>query len=172
MFSESNRPFYKSAQLLPLGPVPISEYSSFIESHFSKSGKMIDDAAIEQIYEWSRGQTYSIQRICNLLFSHNSGCSTEEVRLACEQIIAIEKPILSNYSHLLTHTQWAVLRSIGKEEPLINPMGKDFISKYGLGTPSTVSSALKTLIKKELVIEEMGTYYVHDILLSRWLQSL
>ena len=68
--------------------------------------------------------------------------------------------------------QWKVLQAIAKEEPLVNPLSKEFINRYHMGATSSVSTALRMLQKNELVIEEDGTYFVHDVLLARWLQSL
>ena len=59
-----------------------------------------------------------------------------------------------------------------KDEPLVNPLSIEFINTYHLGATSSVNTALRMLQKNELVIEDEGSYFVHDVLLARWLQSL
>ena len=73
MFTEKNRPFYQSSQLMAINPIEPEEYAVFITRHFNKSGKQIEPEAIRKIYKWCRGQTYSIQRVCNYLFGFRIG---------------------------------------------------------------------------------------------------
>ena len=84
----------------------------------------------------------------------------------------ITYPLFSGYTKLLTNMQWKVLMAVAKDEPLINPLSKEFINNYHLGATSSVNTALRMLQKNELVIEDEGSYFVHDVLLARWLQSL
>ena len=172
MFSEKNRPFYRSAQLLQLNPIDLTSYKPFIRNHFKDNQKYIDETAIESIYSWSRKQTYCTQLLCNKLFGLYNNVNPENLFSVYEDIMAQESPVFSGYTKLLTRTQWEVILAIAKEEPLTNPLSKQFADKYHLGAASSVSTALKMLQKNELVIEDDGEYYVHDVLLARWLQSL
>ena len=172
MFSERNRPFYRSAQLLQLNPIMKESYEGFILDHFHKSGKVIDKTIIEDIFKWSRMQTYCIQLICNRLFGQYNNARQEDLKLVFNEILDQEGPVFSGYTKLLTKMQWNVMLAVAKEEPLVNPLSKEFVQKHQLGAFSSVSTALNMLQKNELIIEEEGTYYVHDVLLSRWLQSI
>ena len=69
MFADNSRPFYQSAQLMSLLPIPLEKYIPFILGHFNAKGKSISSEQIEMIYKWSRGQTYTIQLVCNYLYS-------------------------------------------------------------------------------------------------------
>jgi len=172
MFSEKNRPFYRSAQLVQLGPIPLTEYKSFIQLHFQSHQKKINEEAIEAIYLWCRQQTYCVQLVCNKLFGMYDQVAIETLADVFNEILEQESPLFINYGNLLTVTQWKVLQSIAKEEPLSNPLSKEFITKHFLGASSSVETAMKSLIKKELVIKDGNFYLVHDVLLSRWLQSM
>ncbi|VAW25754.1 hypothetical protein MNBD_BACTEROID06-148, partial [hydrothermal vent metagenome] len=52
---------------------------------------------------------------------------------------------------------------------------KRFLIKYSLGTPSAVSRAIESLLKKEMILHNAGVevpyYEVYDKYLMRWLQS-
>jgi uncharacterized protein len=173
MFSEKNRPFYRSAQLLQLNPIDFDVYKKFIQKHFKASGKSISAEIIKQIYSWSRGQTYCVQLICNRLYAN---CCDEvtnaDLTEVFEEILEDERFIFSYYTNMLTHTQWKVLKAIAMEEPLEKPTGKDFIQKHNLGAASTVSTALQMLMKNEIVIQDEHQYFVHDVMMARWLQKL
>jgi uncharacterized protein len=171
IFSESNRPFYKSTQMLDLRPIPLNAYSDFINKHFKKALKKIDAALIEEIVDWSRGQTYTIQLVCNKAFGANQPINSETLQRIYYEISEQEKPVFYNYMKLLTNTQWDVLRAIGLSEPVSSPYSKDFITAHGLGAQSSVSTALNALMEKELVIQENDQYFLHDVVLSRWFQQ-
>ncbi len=172
MFSGKNRPFYRSTQLQELGPISLDSYSGFIRDHFEKSRKKIDYETIKQLYEWSRSQTYCIQLVCNRLFGSFNSVNPNQLQTVYSEILDQESTVFSSYTKLLTDLQYKVLMAIAKEEPLANPLSKEFIAGHDLGAASSVSSALEMLVKNELVIRDEGKYLVHDVLLSRWLQSL
>lgn len=172
MFTERKRPFYRSAQLLQLDPIELPVYKKFISNHFKKNKKTISDECIEEIYRWSRHQTYCVQLVCNKLFGMYDTVNLQKIETVCKEIIEQESSVFGNYVNLLTYTNWQVLRSIAKAEPLRNPFSKEFLMRYQLGAVSTVGSALKTLQKKELVIKDGKEFYVHDVILARWLQTL
>ncbi|MBW6499109.1 MAG: AAA family ATPase [Bacteroidales bacterium] len=171
IFSEQNRPFYKSTQILDLRPIPLNVYHDFIKKHFKKASKKIDSTIIEEIYDWSRGQTYTIQLVCNKAFGANQAITPETLQRIYHEIIEQEKPVFYNYMKMLTNIQWDVLRAIGLSEPVSSPHSKDFITAHGLGAQSSVSSALNALVEKELVIQEKDQYFLHDVVLSRWFQQ-
>jgi uncharacterized protein len=48
---------------------------------------------------------------------------------------------------------------------------KDFIRKYKLNTPSSIQSALKTLINKELISSDNNEHMIYDVFISKWLKQ-
>jgi len=172
MFTEKNRPFYRSTQLMQLDPIDQESYRDFARHHFVSSKKSFDGKAFEDLYAWSRQQTYCVQLICNKVFGMYDGMQKDILPDIYKQILDQESLVFSGYTILLTHIQWKVLYAVAREEPLISPLANDFISRYQLGAASSVSTALKMLVKNELVIVDEGKYLVHDVLFARWLQTL
>ena len=171
MFSESNRPFYRSAQMLALEAISSAEYTDFILQHFLDNKKKIQKNHIEQILKWSRFQTYYTQVACNKLFAITDEVKDKDLPVVFNEIIDQEVPLFSNYRLLLTNVQWEVLTAIALEETVENPMSQVFLQKYSLGAASTVKTALQALIKKEMVIFWNKGYQLHDTLLCRWIQK-
>lgn len=171
IFSDQNRPFYRSTQLYGLQPIPQGIYSTFILEHFKKASLSIDDKTAETIYTWSRGQTYTIQLICNKAFALRQAVTQRALNHIYFEIIEQEKPVFYNYMKMLTKTQWEVLKAIAVSEPVANPYSTDFIKKNGLGAASSVGTALGALLEKEMVIEENNQYLLHDVILARWFQQ-
>jgi len=171
MFSESKRPFYKSCNLISLDPIPLEKYSPFIQKHFRKIDRKIPADLIESIYNWARGQTYAIQLVCNRLYGSNLVLNQHSFEKIKNEIIQEEAPVFANYFNLLTKMQWKVIHAIAKEQKVKSPQSQEFIQKYNLGAASSVRVALNMLMDKELVVQENGVYFVHDLLFSRWLES-
>ncbi|MCH7401385.1 ATP-binding protein [Belliella kenyensis] len=172
MFLEKNRPFYHSAQLLSLNPIPAEKYIPFIQGHFQAKKKSISEEIIHSIIHWARGQTYTIQLICNYLYSQCQEVKLTDVERVKADILGQQQAIFANFPKMLTKTQWKVFQAIAKEEPLQNPLSKDFINKYRLGATSSVSTAIKSLQKQELVVVDDDIYLVHEVLLARWMARL
>ncbi len=172
MFSEKNRPFYRSTQLMQLDPIDLASYKNFIRLHFESNKKSYDESTVEKIYSWCRQQTYCIQLVCNKIFGSYDGMNKGILQDIFNQILDQESLVFSGYTKLLTNMQWKVLLAVAKEEPLVNPLANEFINRNKLGAASSVSTALKMLAKNELVIIDENKFYVHDVLLARWLQRL
>jgi hypothetical protein len=172
MFTEKKRPFYQSSQLESLQPISLEAYTAFIAQHFKASKKTIEPDSITKIYSWSRGQTYTVQLVCNHLFANYKKVTDADVNTVFNQILVQQQAIYANFQKMLTRAQWNVFRAIAKEEPLQNPMSKDFLQKHNLGAASTVNTTLKALEKLKLVIKDEGNYLVHEVQLARWMASL
>ncbi len=170
MFTDRSRPFYKSAQIKSLDTIDKAVYTKFILNHFTKGKKKLKSELVKQILSWTKGQTYYVQVVCNKLYA---SASADDLTLSAifQETIEQEIPIFSTYQRLLTAFQWKVLVAVAKSEKIKNPLSKDFINQYALGTPSSVSTALKKLVNTELIARDEG-YEVQDVLLMRWLQKL
>ena len=157
---------------MQLDPIELKAYQHFAQHHFVSNKKSFDEKAFEEIYSWTRMQTYYIQLVCNKIFGSYNGINQKILDEVYQQILDQESLVFSGYTRLLTNMQWKVLLAVAKEEPLASPLANVFISRNRLGAASSVSTALKMLEKNELIIVDEDEYYVHDVLLSRWLQTL
>jgi hypothetical protein len=172
MFTDRNRPFYRSSQLLSLGPIPQEAYKPFITNHFAKASRQIEAAVLDEIFAWAKGQTYTIQLLCNHCFARGGTITTKELQEVISEILEREKSVFGSFSRLFSDAQWQLLKAIAREDFIEAPSGMAFISKYELGAASTVQSALKRLIELEFVIEDNGGYRIHDVLYGRWLAQI
>lgn len=172
MFSETARPFYRSAQVLSISSIEEQQYSQFISTFFLNGKKKISAKHIEKIFRWTRVQTYYVQLACNKLYGRSNEVTDEMLNEVFEEIIQQEIPIFSSYQSLFTSYQWKVLVAIAKAEYTKNPMSRSFIDAYDLGATSSVKTALKSLESREFVISDLQGLTIQDTLLMRWLQRL
>ena len=108
--------------------------------------------------------------LCNRLFETNLNEITEKIIL--ERLTSILKENESyyyGYRNLLTEQQYLLLKAIGKEGVVRQPSSRKFTNKHNLGATSTINSAIKSLLNKELIFKENDTYKVYDVFFSLWL---
>ena len=173
MFSDSNRPFYQSTQLMELGKIDRGSYTRFIQNKFASGRIEISEGSAKKILELTRGHTYYVQYLCNRLFETGVNIITEDIiteRLTT--ILQENESYYYGYRNLLTHQQYSLLKAIGKEDGVAQPTSNEFIIKHKLGTTSTVNSAKKSLLTKELIFKEGDKFKVYDVFFSLWLKLL
>ena len=170
MFTASSRPFYQSSDFLKLERISQDDYSAFIQSKFVESGKQITPVQILDILDWLDTYTFYVQNFFNRLWYEVEGVTEDgTIQVLKQSIINEHDYVYSGISKLITSAQYHLLTAIAKEGRIKQASGQAFISKYKLSSPSTISSALKTLVEKELVIKENEVYKVYDVFLSKWL---
>jgi len=177
MFSSAKRPFFNSTSFLHLDKIDEKIYFDFIKDNFEKHKKKIDQEAIQFILNWTFRHTFYTQYLCNQTFSLSKKSVTiAEVKAACKSIFMQNEAIFLQYRRLLTPAQWNFLIAVAKEETLVQPTAKEFLLKYKIGTSAHAKRLMKALIDKDLIIEKPTKtetlYYLYDIFLLRWLQSV
>ncbi|MFP4023438.1 MAG: AAA family ATPase [Thiohalospira sp.] len=171
LFTGPGQPFYRSTQIFELLNIHPDEYSHFIKYHLKKDNKIIEQEAINRIFDWTNLQTYYVQLVCNRLYSSYENISMELVNDTFLKILEEEQTVFSNYRNLLTFVQWRVLVALSKDAPVSEPTSGSFLRKHNISSTSTMSTAIKALQEKELIIKLKGQYIIHDTLLMRWIQQ-
>lgn len=175
MFLSSARPFYLSADMLELKAIIPEIYIPFITGHFSKCNKTIDNDTVKYVYDLFDGHTYYIQKTFNESFaatSENGICSKEIVLKAIDNIVesydTLYREILSN----IPEKQKLLLYAIAKEGEAERIMSSDFIKRHKLISASSVQSAVKKLLDKEIITEINGTYSITDRFFAIWINRI
>ena len=170
MFSERDRPFYQSTQLMELGKINADSYIVFIKKKFELGRIKITTKSAQEILNLTRNHTYYVQYLCNRLFESGERITQETIIKKLSTVLQENEPYYYGYRKLLTEQQYSLLKAIGKEDGVAQPSSKAFITKYKLGTTSTINSAIKSLLNKELIFREDNKYKVYDVFFSLWLK--
>lgn len=172
MFSHHGKPFYRSTQVFELQPIERETYTKFIQHHFHQAGKEINRECIGELFEWTAMQTYYVQLVCNRLFALDGPIDKEILHETLMAILQEEQAVFNNYRNLLSPVQWRILVALAKESAVKEPTKGSFLRKYNISAPSTMTTALRALEKKELILRIKDQYMVHDVLLMRWIQYM
>jgi predicted transcriptional regulator len=172
MFGDHSRPFYQSADLLFLDRIEIPIYADFVLSHFETSKRSISRENVEECIHWTDNHTLYSQFIFNALWGNgNKILGEKEISSTRENILSSRDSLYLNYRNLLTSNQYQLLRAIALEGGTHHPNSTEFIRKYQLGSASTINSALKTLVDKEMIYSESGRYKLYDVFQYQWFRK-
>lgn len=171
MFMSAGRPFYQSSELMYLDRINENDYNFFIRENFNRGGRNIDETSVKKVFEWTRLHTYYVQYVCNLLYEKGGKITREiEVNNVFHQIITDFEPQYINYRNLLSAHQFRLLKAIATEDGVTQPTSGSFITKNDLTSPSSVSTSLKALAGKEMIVYDLNKWNVYDVFFSRWLE--
>ncbi len=174
MFNSPARPFYQSVNMMQLKSIPLTEYKTFVKRLFLENEKHIEEELIDEVYNFFEGHTWYIQLMFNELYiltGKGELCSRSQQTIALTNILQMQDFTYQEIFSRLPEKQKEVLIAIGKEQKAIGVTSGKFIKKYKLSTPSSVQSALKGLLEKNLVSQEQNQYEISDRLLGVWLQK-
>lgn len=175
IFTSPARPFYQSVITMGLSPIPLQKYEEFAISQFEKNKKHIDKEIIEEVYNRFSGVTQCLQRIMNVLYLFTDTGKTCRIDMLDEAINYLLNMLSDNFETQLSQMpekQRNVFRAIAQEGEADSVLSGAFINKYKLMSSSSVSSALKALLDKDLITQEGGHYMVYDQFFGMWLKRI
>lgn len=172
MFASANRPFYQSTQILNLFEIQEESYSKFARGKFEAHHQQIDEDVFDYMYQKLFGHTWYIQVLLNRLYEiGESPIKKELIDKVLADVVDENEATFQTFLRLISPAQVKLLRAIAAEGVVQQVLNQSFNSKYHLGATSTVRSALKALVEKELVLDIKGNYQVYDRFFGLWLKS-
>ena len=175
MFNSPSKPFYQSAITMGLEPLPMSVYSDFAIRLFEERNRHLEREVVEAIWQKYDGYTWFVQMMMNELFALTpSGevCHESLIAEAHQNVIMSQENTYKDLLSNLPPKQKMVLQAIAKEGIAQNITSSKFIKKYNLNSASTVQSAVKLLLKNDLLTKTENGYRVYDFFLSDWLATV
>ena len=174
IFFSASKPFYQSTALLSLEPISYEPYLKFTTNFFQKAEKNYSEECILKIYNLLEGHTWYIQNMLNRLYEQLD-CG-EEMTLALanyvlRSIVESNKTVYQGMISMLSERQRELLFAIGKEGKAFAITSAAFINKHGLYSPSSVQSAIRQLLEKELVNKEGDAYHIYDRFFGLWIAN-
>ena len=186
MFLSAARPFYHSADMLELTAIAPDIYIPFIVGHFLKRNREIEVADVERVYTLFKGHTFYIQKtfneafadspegeICTLgLCSFLSQISLVAAMAAINNMIAANDTIFREILSNIPEKQKELLYAIAKDGEAERITSGSFIKRHSLTSASSVQSAVKKLLEKDIITEINKVFSVTDKLFSMWINQI
>lgn len=174
MFQSKAKPFYQSAQLMDLRPLDKEVYTEFVTRLFSEYGKSIESQVVKLVYERYFGVTWYMQMMMNELFAMTdvgATCTSEDIEKAKFNITEMQEGSYKSQLNNLSDKQKRVLQAIAKEGVAEAVTSGGFVRRHALESASSVQSAMKGLLDKEIVSHTDGQYRINDFFFSEWLRE-
>ena len=172
MFSKHSRPFYQSTTIMSVPKLDIEKFLAFAVSHFEKGGKGLSPDVVDEVYDMFEGVTWYLQRVMNKLYMltpTSETCDTHYIPNAIEDILDENQMAYEALLYQIPSRQKALLMAICAEGKASSITSTAFVRKHSLSSSSSVQSAIRGLLDKELVTSENGAYEVYDKFLAIWL---
>jgi len=171
IFMSANRPFFQSTQMFPLYEIPETAYFDFANHHFKRNKQTLSQETFHELYETLYGHTWYIQYVLNRIYQYSTRqIDHATLQTVIDDILIEYKETFRTYCKLLTSNQLSLIKAIACEGKVKEISGQEFLQKYQLGAASTMRSAIRVLIDKELVLEDEDGYSVYDRFFGLWLR--
>lgn len=178
MTSDASRPFYRIGSRLFLGPIPRSDFASFLREGFESGGYRADADAVNAILEEAEDVPYNVQRLAyecwNLLRDGEAGTLTSDtVREALDRLVRRDDPFYTQTWNSLVSTQQKALIAVvaGDGQGM---QSQEVLGAHGLAA-ATMQTAIRALVKKSILrYEEMRgsvRYRLEDPFLGAWIEA-
>jgi len=173
MFSSPKRPFYQSTSFLPLDVMPCATYRAFAASFFKEAGRGFEDGIFDEIYRRFDGVTWYVQTMLNEIWASGEALKDEsQIEQAVWNLVARRRLNFHDLDVSQSTAARALLRAIARAGVVKAPTSSAFLSSQGLGSASTVASALKQLLANELVYRSDAGYVIYDRLFGEYLRRI
>ena len=173
MFLSNKRPFYQSATLIQLDPIPKETYLKFVKKHFDDGQKNIEKEAVTNVYNTFEGVTYYMQRMmhdCFMEVPSHEVCTEAMAQKIIQRFVQENDTRLREMMLFISEQQKALLYAICKEGTARHITSAAFVRNHNLKSQSSVQSAVKRLLEYDLITEQERQYHISDPLLRLWIQ--
>lgn len=159
-------------EVLSLETISRKVYEKHISKQFLKNKKSISKKSLDMLFNICNGDTLATQLIC----SHIWDCNAKKIKFdnmksnisnvlsELESSFAIAENLLSSY-------QLKLLKAIANEGKASKITSKEFIDKYNLNAPSSVKTAINSMLEKEIIYRSQNSYEIQNKLFEIYLSS-
>jgi hypothetical protein len=154
IFTDANRPFFQSTQMMELREIKSDIYANAVYDILKKHHKKFDPQVIKKILDDTYCHTGFTQMVLSRVFSE----SDDQIDFSLYEriwsdILEDHKSMAREQEFLLPVLQWKTLTAVARERYVKAPLSRKFAEKYNLSAPSSMSRAIKALLDKGLIID-------------------
>lgn len=175
MFTSAAHPFYHSADILELKAIAPEVYIPFITGHFEKRNRTVAAENVAKVYRLFKGHTYYVQKTFNEAFAdtpENEECTLAVIQTAIDHMMEANDTIFREILSNIPEKQKELLYAIARDGEVERITSTDFIKRHRLSSASSVQSAVKKLLEKDVITEINKVFAVTDKLFALWINKL
>lgn len=170
MFNLKSRPFYQSAFLVELGPLPQDALVDYLALQFQSGGKRCPAAVAAKIATLVSRYPYYAQKVAYVAFDLTAKTATEDIaRQAYESVLQQEAMFFQANLQNLSLKQIQLLKALAVD-PGASVFSHEFLNRHGFSV-STVQRVLARMTDLDLVEKDQEkTCHLVDPLFAEWLR--
>ena len=175
MFMEKNRPLYRAGAHYPLGPISEAHWAPFIRNHFQTTNRFISDELIHSICACTQGHPFYTQHLCHAVWElcdRKAKVTPEMVNAATQLLLKREDYAYTTLWESLAVNQRKFLKGLASEAGKVQPFSAEFIGTYGLGSASNVQRVVDSLLERDVIDRDNGSFLISDRFFRLWVQSV
>jgi AAA+ ATPase superfamily predicted ATPase len=175
MFMEKNRPLYRAGAHYPLGPISEAHWTPFIRNHFRSTDRFISDELIHTICARTQGHPFYTQHLCHAVWElcdRKAKVTPEMVNAATRLLLERENYAYTTLWESLAVNQRKFLKGLASEAGKVQPFSSEFIGTYGLGSASNVQRVVDSLLERDVIDRDNGSFLISDRFFRLWVQSV
>jgi AAA+ ATPase superfamily predicted ATPase len=175
MFMERARPLYRAGGHYPLGPISETHWTPFIRNHFQTTDRFISDELIHSICACTQGHPFYTQHLCHAVWElcdRKAKVTPKMISAATQLLLKRENYAYTTLWESLALNQRKFLKGLASESGKVQPFSSEFIGKYGLGSASNVQRAVDSLLEKDVIDRDNGSFLISDRFFRLWVQSI
>lgn len=171
LFEKKSLPFYKFGDVLYLQKISTEDWIIYIKERFEISGKDISDEYARLICQYTENHSYYVQQLSWLVWLRTEkNVEREGFENAVYDLLEQNALLFQRDFEYLTSYQMNFIRLIcdGIDTKLTR---KDVLSKYDLGTSSSIIRIKKALIQKEIIDDFNQKVSLIDPIFGLWFKK-
>jgi uncharacterized protein len=175
MFKDRSRPLYRAGGHYPLGPIAEEDWIPFIGERFAAAGKKIEHGLIHSICEQTQGHPFYTQHLCHAIWELCApGTAVTEglVKDALQLLLQRESYAYATLWESLARNQRKFLKGIAGEVAPVKPFAGEFVRRSGLGSASNAQRAVDSLLERDVIDRENGSFLITDRFFRLWVQRV
>jgi hypothetical protein len=171
MFLDRSRPLYRAAGHYPLGSIGTKHWIPFIGKKFREGEKAIADDEIRKLCELTEGHPFYTQHLCHALWdlcAPGKPVTEALIQEALKVLLDRESYAYAVLWESLASNQKRLLKGIAAE-PGSKVFAGPFITQHGLGSASNAQRAVESLLQKDLIDRDDGSFLITDRFFRIWI---
>jgi uncharacterized protein len=174
MFMDRSRPLYRAGGHYPLGPIAEEHWQPFIHKRFADADKAISKQHIHDVYELTHGHPFYTQHLCHVLWElceSKAHVTKKMIQRAVRILLERENYAYTTLWESLTIPQKRLLNGLAGESSGVKVFAGGFVRRYGLGSASNVQRAVDSLLVRDIIDRDNGSFLITDRFFRLWIQA-
>lgn len=159
LFTATKSPFYQSARLLDVGPIPRPDMARFITDQFATGGRKLDESVLAAFFSLAGDNPNDLQQFAYHLWARSSpgALGLAELRTALITLLAEIGRAGERVIEDATPSQRRVLFALALGEDEREVFGNEFLELSGLKTHQAVNKAITPFLHGGIaVLDKQG----------------